>query len=156
MAQKKRNGDYMAVIRTEMVKEREAFYEGTLADPKAAAAFAAQFFRNATREMVVVVSLDAKNSPIAAEVVAVGLLSSCMVGVPEVFRHAVTACAASILCFHNHPSSSLRPSKDDIQVTGRLREAGKLLGIPLLDHIIIGGEGGYLSLKEAGHFCGDA
>ena len=113
--------------------------------------FAENFFRNSTREMLVVVSLDAQKRPVAAEVVSVGLLSSCMVGIPEVFRHAILVCADALLCFHNHPSSSLTPSTEDIRVTKRLKEAGELLGIRLLDHIIIGGDGSYVSLNEKGY-----
>lgn len=143
--------DYISVIKTEMIKEKEMIYNGRFTDPEAAAAFAGHFFKNATREMLVVVSLDAKKTPIAAEVVSVGLLSSCMVGTPEVFRHAILACADALLCFHNHPSSSLTPSAEDIRVTKRLKEAGELLGIRLLDHIILGDGGAYVSLQREGY-----
>ena len=149
MEQKERN--YISVIKTEMVKEKELIYNGRLTDPEAAAAFAGHFFKNATREMLVVVSLDAKKMPIAAEVVSVGLLSSCMVGMPEVFRHAITACADALLCFHNHPSSSMAPSAEDIRATRRMKEAGELLGIRLLDHIILGDGGAYVSLQREGY-----
>lgn len=141
----------VAVVRTEMIKEKAAFYKGNMADPAAAAVFAGQFFKNATRETVVVASLDAQNRPVAVEVVSVGLLSSCVVGMPEVFRHAILACAASIICFHNHPSSGVEPSGDDIRTTKRLQEAGRLLGIRLLDHIIVGEGGCYVSMKENGY-----
>ena len=143
--------NYVSVIKTEMVKEKDVLYSGVFTNPKEAAAFAEGFFRNSTREMLVVVSLDAQKRPVAAEVVSVGLLSSCMVGIPEVFRHAILVCADALLCFHNHPSSSLTPSTEDIRVTKRLKEAGELLGIRLLDHIIIGGDGSYVSLNEKGY-----
>ena len=143
--------NYVSVIKTEMVKEKDVLYSGVFTNPKEAAAFAEGFFRKSTREMLVVVSLDAQKRPVAAEVVSVGLLSSCMVGIPEVFRHAILACADALLCFHNHPSSSLTPSTEDIRVTKRLKEAGELLGIRLLDHIIIGGDGSYVSLNEKGY-----
>lgn len=145
------NGRYVSIIRTEMIREGNAPYDGQLTDVKAAARFAGQFFQNATRESLVVVSLDAKGSPIAAEVVSVGLLSSCPVGIPEVFRHAILACAEAILCFHNHPASSMLPTREDLQATKRLKEAGDLLGIRLLDHLIIGRDGSFLSLAKEGY-----
>lgn len=68
----------------------------------------------------------------------------------EVFQVALLNNAASIICFHNHPSGDVRPSREDIKITKRLSEAGRILGIELFDHIIIGD--GYYSLKERGDF----
>lgn len=103
------------------------------------------------REIFAVVSLDTQNRPISAEVVSIGQLSSCQVGIPEVFRHAILACAAFIICFHNHPASGMEASGDDLRVTKRMKGSGELLGIKLLDHIIVGDAGSYLSLKEEGY-----
>lgn len=147
-----RNEDtYISIIKTEMVREKEVFYRGEITNPKDAAEFALQFLGNATRETVAVLSLDAQCRPVAFEIVSVGLLSRCTVGMPEVFRHAILACADAILCFHNHPSAKTEPSMEDIRATKKLKESGKLLGIRLLDHIIVGDGGHYTSLKEAGY-----
>lgn len=83
-------------------------------------------------------SLDAKMTPLALEIVAVGGVCSCHIEVGEVFKHAILNNAAAIICFHNHPSGSLKASREDSHVTGKIKEAGDLLGIELIDHIIIG------------------
>ena len=147
----KKEEKYIPFIKTEMVREKNAVYHGEISSPKDAAGFALQYFGNAPKEMAAVLSLDAKNQPVAFEIVSIGLLSACMIGMPEVFRHAILACADSILCFHNHPSSRTEPSVEDIRATRKLKEAGQILGIKLLDHIIVGSGGKYTSLKEAGY-----
>ena len=67
----------------------------------------------------------------------------------EVFREALAHGSASLILCHNHPSGDPTPSEDDVTLTARLQEAGEVMGVPVLDHIIIGG-GRYVSLKEAG------
>ena len=81
------------------------------------------------------------------EDVSVGNLNTSIVHPREVFRSAVKKGAAAIIVLHNHPSGNPAPSRNDIDVTRRLTETGKLLGIPVLDHLIIG-DGTYLSFKE--------
>lgn len=142
--------NYISIIRTESVKEGNLPIENNLSNPRDAAAAASHFFRHDMKEKLVVVSLDARNHPLAIEQVAVGTLNQCLVGVPEVFRHAVVSCATSIICLHNHPSGDTTPSAEDITVTKKLNEAGKILGIKLLDHIIVGENGNYTSIKELG------
>jgi proteasome lid subunit RPN8/RPN11 len=78
--------------------------------------------------------------------VSVGSLDSSIVHPREVFKEAISASAASVIFVHNHPSGDPGPSPDDIELTRRLVEAGKLLGIVVLDHVIVG-DGAYLSLK---------
>ena len=89
-------------------------------------------------EVFRVLFLDSKNRMLCFEDVARGTLTSCLVHPREVFSTAVRLRCASIITIHNHPSGAQEPSKEDIEITRRLREAGKLLGIRLLDHIIIG------------------
>lgn len=67
----------------------------------------------------------------------------------EVFKHAVLSNAARIICFHNHPSGNLEVSSEDSLVTERMKDAGELLGIELIDHIIIGLNSEYISLRES-------
>jgi DNA repair protein RadC len=93
--------------------------------------------------------LDRKGGLIVMEDVSVGGLHSSIVHPREVFKTAVKKSAASIILVHNHPSGDPTPSKEDIEVTKRLIEAGKIMGIEVLDHIIIG-EGNYCSLKARG------
>nr|WP_245992564.1 DNA repair protein RadC [Capsulimonas corticalis] len=93
--------------------------------------------------------LDTKNRVLGIKTVSIGDLSSSIVHPREVFKDAVTSSAASIIVAHNHPSGDPTPSREDITVTKRLMEAGEIMGIELLDHIVIG-DGCFVSLKEKG------
>jgi DNA repair protein RadC len=97
-------------------------------------------------------SLSTKNKIIGVHTLFQGSLNASIVHPREVFQAALLNNAASIVCFHNHPSTDPTPSSEDISVTKRLLEAGKILGIDVLDHLIIGDEfGNYVSLKEKGY-----
>ena len=91
--------------------------------------------------------LDTKNKVIGARTVSVGDLTSSIVNPREVFKDAIVASAASMIVAHNHPSGDPTPSHEDVNVTKRLMEAGKILDIEVLDHIVIG-DGCFVSLKE--------
>ncbi|MFC5405096.1 RadC family protein [Cohnella soli] len=102
------------------------------------------------QEHFVVLFLNTKNRLIGLpETISVGTLNSAIVHPRDVFRAAVKRSAASIIACHNHPSGDTTPSPEDIHLTARLSEAGKIVGIDLLDHIIVG-HGSFLSLKEGG------
>ena len=101
------------------------------------------------QEYFLCISLNGANEVIGNRVVTVGLLNTNQVHPREVFVDAISDRAASIIVAHNHPSGILEPSREDIIVTKRLKESGKLLGIELLDHVIFTSEG-YYSLKDAG------
>lgn len=141
----------VGIIKLKMVREGTVLY-GTnrFQGAKDAAEIVRPIFAHADREMLVVMSLDTTLTPIAMEIVAVGGINVCAVDMREVFKHAVLSNAARIICFHNHPSGSLEASREDSQVTGKIKEAGKLLGIELIDHIIIGCGKEYISFKESG------
>ncbi len=100
------------------------------------------------REHFVVVLLDTKNRVLATHTVSVGTLSASLVHAREVFKPAIKASAASVILAHNHPSQSVEPSREDREITQRLVQAGKHIGIEVLDHVIFGD--GFLSLKESG------
>lgn len=101
------------------------------------------------RERFEVVLLDVKSRVIGCEVVSIGHLSGAPVHPREVFKPALEASAAAIVLVHNHPSGDPTPSRDDLAVTERLVQAGKILGIDVLDHLIIGAKQ-YVSLKQQG------
>ena len=105
--------------------------------------------RNETHEKFVVLLLNTKNRIIKTEQIAEGSLTSAVVHPREVFAPAVTAHAACILVAHNHPSGDPYPSTEDRKLTHTLEKAGSVLGIPLLDHLVIG-DGRYYSFKEHG------
>jgi DNA repair protein RadC len=94
--------------------------------------------------------LDTKNRIFKSMVVSEGTITSSLVHPREVFRYAIKEAAVSVLFVHNHPSGDPNPSSDDIEITRRLVETGKIIGIGVLDHVIIG-DGRYCSLRERGH-----
>jgi len=105
--------------------------------------------RDYDREHFLVIYLDRKGGVIAKENVSIGGLHSSIVHPREVFKTAVKRSAASIILAHNHPSGDPAPSKEDIDITRRLIEAGRIMGIEIIDHVIIG-ENTYCSFKEKG------
>jgi len=101
------------------------------------------------QEVFGILILNIKNKIVAVHEISRGTLNSSVTHPREVFKPAILHNAAAIVCFHNHPSGDPEPSKDDILITHRLVEAGKILGIEVFDHIIVG-DNGYVSLKERG------
>lgn len=139
------------VISLKIVKEGSILYDvRRLSTPSEAAGLGKRFLEDLDREQVIVCCLDNKNQPVSINVVSVGTLNSSLVHPREVFKTAILSNAASIILFHNHPSGDPEPSQEDINITTRIREAGNILGIELLDHIIIGSDDVFCSLKEKG------
>ncbi len=103
----------------------------------------------AKKEHFVVLYLDARNKVLKKETISIGTLTASLVHPREVFQPAVGLSAASVILVHNHPSGHTEPSQDDLALTRRLIEAGKLMGIEVLDHLIVGHKK-FLSLREAG------
>jgi len=101
------------------------------------------------QEQMRVACLDTKNRVQAITLLYQGSLNSCPVRIGELFKEAIRRHAASIIILHNHPSGDPTPSPEDVRVTTEARQAGKLLDIEVLDHLIIG-QGRYVSLKERG------
>ncbi len=129
----------VSIINVKAVKERSVLYEKRrIENAGDAIGFASPFFRDADREMVYVCSLTTKKEPVTMEQVAVGSLNQCIIEPREIFKGAILSNASGILCFHNHPSGDCTPSKDDNMLTKRLTQAGIILGIELVDHIILG------------------
>jgi len=102
-----------------------------------------------TKEHFLCIHLDGKNRIICLDRVSVGSLNQSVVHVREVLKSALLSSAAATLLVHNHPTGDPTPSGEDLAITRRLKEAGELIGIPVLDHIIIG-EGQYVSFVEKG------
>lgn len=101
------------------------------------------------REEVCVVNLDGKNHPINFNIVSIGSLNASLVTGREVYKSAVLSNAARVIMLHNHPSSSLAPSREDREVTGKMMYAGSFLDIELQDHIIVAGRTGEtFSMRE--------
>ncbi len=105
--------------------------------------------RDQKKEHFVVFFLDTRNQEIKRDIVSIGTLNYNLVHPREVFEPAVKNLAASVIVAHNHPSGCLEPSDEDLSLTKRLSQAGKLLGIELLDHVIVTKEG-FMSFKQKG------
>jgi DNA repair protein RadC len=101
------------------------------------------------KEYFKIILLNIKNQVIHVEDVSVGSLNSSIVHPREIFKIAIRRSSAALILVHNHPSGDPTPSGEDVEITRRLVESGKLLGIDVLDHVIIG-DGRYTSLKEKG------
>lgn len=122
---------------------------GQVSTPEAVAQVLQDYFEGRDREEFVLVLLDTANTMIGLSVLSVGGLAAAIVEPRQVFKTAFLANAASIICAHNHISGNPEPSREDIRITRQLVEAGKLMGVPLLDHLVITREG-YTSLAEIG------
>jgi len=103
--------------------------------------------RDHKKEHFVIFYLDSRNQEIKREIISVGSLNANLVHPREVFEPAVRHLAAQVILAHNHPSGDPEPSEDDLEITKRLTESGKILGIEVVDHIIVV-KNGFLSFKE--------
>ena len=139
------------IVSIKMVKESSFQYLARqILSPNDAYEMIKEQLEGLDREQFIIACLNTKNEPTNITVVSVGSLNKAIVHPREVFKTAILSNAASVMAFHNHPSGETTPSQQDIQLTNRLYEAGELLGIKLLDHLIIG-DGTFTSLKEKGY-----
>lgn len=107
--------------------------------------------RELKKEYFIELCLDTKNQILRRDTISVGSVNANIVHPREVFKAALIESATSIIVAHNHPSGDPTPSREDIELTKKLVESGKILGINVVDHVIIG-DGRHFSMKEAGHF----
>ena len=118
--------------------------------PSSIADYYMEQLRHEEVEKVLLLLLDTKLHLMEEYLLSKGTVSASLLSTREVFRHALRAGACKIVLLHNHPSGSCNPSMEDLSVTKKIMEAGKLMEIPLLDYLIVG-DGCYLSLKEHGY-----
>ena len=142
--------------RISLVRERTITYpaDEQLRCSAHVANVAAAMLQDADREHFLVMAVNNKHRIIGVNDAFVGSLTGCGVTVKEVLTYVLLSRAAAFVVAHNHPSGDTNPSKEDLAMTMRLAEAGKLLGVPLLDHVIIGWSGPenwqYFSLADNG------
>lgn len=121
----------------------------TLSNPKTVADVYMQEMRFLTKEQTRVIFFDTKNRLLGDCVISIGCVNASIMSPRDIYIAALQAQAVHIILLHNHPSGDPTPSKEDIMVTKRMKEAGNLIGVSLLDHIIIG-DNRYVSLNEQG------
>ncbi len=149
MDKKKIPAKRVGIVSLKLVKESSVLYETrTIRSPYDAYKLIKNFLIDSDREKFVVACLDTKNQPVNISVVSIGSVNSAIVHPREVFKVAMLSNASKIICFHNHPSGNLKCSKEDENITNRLKECGEILGIELVDHIIVGDNDTYFSFKE--------
>jgi len=117
--------------------------------PRDSASYLLPQFGSRPVEQFGLMMLDTKHRLIRTSVVSVGTLDSSPAHPREIFREAASACAAAIVLFHNHPSGDPNPSRDDVELTRRLVQAGEIMGIDVIDHVILA-DTRYFSFREAG------
>ena len=137
-----------------VIRERRPGYAPMARIRDAASVYQAfkQHFAALDREQFVVVLLDGKNQVLGFNVVSVGTLTAALVHPREVFKASILASAAAIILLHNHPSGDPEPSAEDKAITERLRQVGDLVGIRVLDHVILGDEGKFVSMADVGRW----
>ena len=132
----------------QVIQEVEGGEHYIVRSPEDAAKVATTFIGDDDREVFFVMCLNTKNRVVAVHRCHIGSLNSSIVAPREVFKSAILNNSASIIVSHQHPSKDTCPSMEDLQITQRLVDCGKILGIDVLDHIIVNEKGGYYSVKE--------
>ena len=141
---------YEVVRIKQVIKELEESETYVIRSPQDAAEVAAKFIGDEDREVFFVMCLSTKNQVVAVHRCHVGALNASLVTPREVFKSAILNNSASIIVSHQHPSQNCSPSIEDYEVTKRLVECGKILGIEVLDHVIVNAKANYYSFKEEG------
>jgi DNA repair protein RadC len=141
---------HIPIVAVQLVRERIHPSEvRTIASPHDAYQLLRDWLEPRDRECFAIVLLDTRSKVIGLHLVSIGSLNASIVHPRECFKPAILANASAILLAHNHPSGDASPSQEDLAITSRLKQAGELLGIAVLDHLVIG-DGTFVSLKERG------
>jgi DNA repair protein RadC len=129
-----------AVLQEVQRRSSRSFDRPRISSPRAAGEYLLPKVQGWTEERFGMLALNAKGDLIADRVLAHGTATACLISPREFFREALRFGATSAVAWHNHPSGDPSPSREDIQLTSRLRSAGDGLGIPLADHLVLGRE----------------
>lgn len=133
--------DYqLDVVRIKLVKDRTIFSDQPLNSPDAAVDMIGRELAEWDREAMLVLNLDTKNNVINMHVVSIGTINYSVTTMRELIKASVLSNASSMIMMHNHPSGDVSPSEEDIEITGNIVAIGKLIGIEVLDHIIVGSD----------------
>lgn len=135
-------------VSVRIIREAPLLSDEKIQNPQDAIRILGDVFKDYDREVVGVVHLRSDNVPINMTIVSMGCLNQSLVHPREMLKAAFLLNAASIMMFHNHPSGSLEPSREDIAITNRVQQLCMLVGIPVVDHIIIGQKEFYYSFRE--------
>ena len=140
--------DRLKQVAIRLVEQPPLYSETPMDGPEAVVRVMHDLLADMDREIFCIVNLQSDLRPINMNIVSVGALDHTIAHPREIFKSAILSNASRMLLVHNHPSGVLAPSKEDIQTTARIQEAGELLGIPLVDHVIVANRQEYYSFKE--------
>lgn len=147
----RRNQFKLDVVSIRLVQDPPIYSDQSIHCPQDAVHLVGEVLCEMDREMVCVINLKTDGTPINCNFASSGALDYSMAHPRELLKSSILSNAANIILMHNHPSSNLSPSRDDIRLTDRMLKVTELIGIPLLDHIIVGGDNRqYFSFKEKG------
>ena len=130
------------VVNIRLVKEPSLYSTKQLNSPEAVLELMAEEMSSYDREVLCILNLKANGQVINMNIASVGTVNAAVVCPREIFKSSILSNACAIIALHNHPSGKILPSKEDVEITKRLKMSGAILGIDLLDHIIIGGTSG--------------
>lgn len=141
----------LEVVGIRLVPETALYSTQAVNSPESAVHLVGETIKDMDREMVCVINLKTDGIPINCNFASIGALNYSMAHPRELLKSSILSNAANMILLHNHPSGTLLPSKDDIRMTDRMKKITELIGIPLLDHIIVGGDNReYFSFREKG------
>ncbi|MBQ9825926.1 MAG: JAB domain-containing protein [Firmicutes bacterium] len=142
----------LKVVKIKLVRDGAIGKDRYITNPQEAIDIMCEELAEYDRELMCVVNLRSDMSVINMNISSIGNINSAIASPRDIFKSSILSNAAGILIFHNHPSGNLKPSKDDYNMTKRLVEAGQLLEVQVVDHIIVssGPRKGYYSFKEHG------
>lgn len=144
------------VVSIRLVKDAPVFSKTKITTPEAAVEALGDVLSGLDREVVAVINLKSDGTPINVHFASVGTINAALAEPRELLKSSILSNAANAIIVHNHPSGCLKPSKTDISLTHRLVEVFSLMGIPLLDHVIVGGDNkSFYSMHEKGRVVFD-
>jgi len=139
------------VVSIRLVEDQPLMSNTPIQKPEDAVELLGDYLRGFDREVVCVINLRTDGKPASCNFVSMGAVNECIAHPREIFKSAILSNATSMILLHSHPSGNLQPSKEDTNITDRLLKLSEILGIPLVDHIIVGGKNeSYFSFKEKG------
>ena len=137
------------VVSIRLVEEQPLMSKTPIQSPEDAVELIGEYLCGLDREVLCVVNLRTDGKPASCNFVSMGAVNECIAHPREIFKSAILSNATSMILLHSHPSGNLKPSKEDTVITDRMLKLSELLGIPLVDHIIVGGKNdSYFSFKE--------
>lgn len=140
---------YVPLVRLQVVKERFLPYgKEEIVVPEKVVKMVKRLLEGADKECILVIPVDVRSRPLGVEFAAVGALNCAHSFPREIYKNALISNAFGVIIVHNHMSNNVHPSEDDWRFTRRMQDAGDLLGVELLDHIIIGDSEEYFSMRE--------